>query len=1582
MSTTLGDMVIAVAADFAGYTKGWTDAEGTAQQRTKAIGRAVASVEDTFDSLTDKVVEIGALIGVAFSGEKIIEFGKQAIEAAGHLQELAAATGVAASNLAKYQVVAAETGVGIEEVAGFIEHLGKTANDSAHGVGSSGAAFKALGVSVTDASGHLKSADVLFDEVAKSLSGFQDSLGKTAVEQAILGRSGAALTSMLNEYGIDIDGAKAKTEAFGLALSDAQVKSFNKLSTTFIDIGQSMRGQFTQALIGVLPALQQAADKVLQFITNSQEIKSVVKTAADVVAYLADHLETVVTILKDIIEIAAAGALLKIGEQFVKLTGTLTLASAEGLKLKDSLKVIPSVIAAWDIGSAMGNWLNSFQTVRNVAVQTIAAIDAGWQVLKAAFDIVGAAISTAWDATMQAIKNKTADVMDVLAKGSFGQVSVQMQAYANTLRAVDPSQKTFADRQTEIIKNMKLQVASDLQVIKDMTDYTDVQTKAAGASGDAANGVEHLKKTLDGFNPSATQAAEKLDDARLATQKFIQSMADLGSGTAQKAINDYADRIVKLAAVITGLNRAHETQANIQAAITAAMNASDAAFDRQNAEIDKSLDWQSRLNQKFTEQTRLLTETDQARKADELAMQEQERQLQALQKAYGPNAKLSADTIAQIHAQAAAWTDLEIQIKNDMQVAKDWESIAGGAFTSAFQTINKDILEGGNVMKDLTNVAKQTVQAVIFEFEKLAIINPIMNAVFGSITGSAQPTLGNNVGGLVGIASTLGSGNAAGASGSGYGLDVLSSYAGYSNGAPGGGSSATSILSLASSGKSMFGGNGLFGDGGMLGSGGMIDGLWNGTGQATTNLFGTAQFGPMADGSNFTSYTPSTFGNVVGIAGAGLAAYGEYKAAGGGAGGVLGGAAYGLGTLTAAGAIGGVLSGAGAAAGAAGSLGAVGLGAIPVVGWVALAAMALNMITKGGLFGTGYAPTGQTKFDLGVSSSGATVQDFAQESKKQMFFQGRKWKDVSITPSQAQNDAADAFFAQLQKAVQTSATALGVDTGDVIAGSFEQVFDKKGNVKSQISTVLGKTYSETLEQFEERVTADNLLALLPASQNAMKIADHWQQSADMLASGTAMLLQAQADINKGKSLLGTDTSLADIDDVVEQLATANEKLFDTYERLVTETTTVQSNFDLMGVHSQLTGEAFVKLADSMAQAAGGIDNLNTLQQNYFKEFYNGGEQATATLAQAQKNMNDQLTAIGETPGESLAQFRTDFEAAMPNLTGAQIVQWYQAAEALFDYTKAVSDSANTVAKSKADYGNFEEQLYGDSFIQSFSNVIAQEQAQIDQANALAIAAGNAAASQQDLAEITTAGSLAIQQAIANLSVGINNDIAALYGMPTHATDLAHQIYYSQQNQGQTAAAQHAQQQASALDLIQKLGDYEFISGKSVGDTLKNFNLSDTQLAKTLGVSADVIDQDIQAAADQAKALVTLTTQGEEQSGLLADILAALQGNPLPFDLNSLITPKDGPTSGTGTKPGANVGHLPPGGGTVVPGSKSVAGAGSVDTAAIIYQGTAALSSSIDDNTAAVRRHTTVLSQQRRVIPRSSRGNNADAVAQP
>jgi hypothetical protein len=58
--------------------------------------------------------------------------------------------------------------------------------------GTAASAFAALGISVTDASGHLRDADDVFTDIADRFARIHDGATKTAIAMTLFGKSGRA----------------------------------------------------------------------------------------------------------------------------------------------------------------------------------------------------------------------------------------------------------------------------------------------------------------------------------------------------------------------------------------------------------------------------------------------------------------------------------------------------------------------------------------------------------------------------------------------------------------------------------------------------------------------------------------------------------------------------------------------------------------------------------------------------------------------------------------------------------------------------------------------------------------------------------------------------------------------------------------------------------------------------------------------------------------------------------------------------------------------------------------------------------------------------------------------------------------------------------------------------------------------------------------------------------------------------------------------------------------------------------------------------------------------------------------------
>jgi hypothetical protein len=1184
--------------------------------------------------------------------------------------------------------------------------------------------------------------------------------------------------------------------------------------------------------------------------------------------------------------------------------GYFVFVASAAAKLADTLSGV----------GALSNFFGgpSFESsvAKFTAGMTVASTDVSSYTKEIAGNNAALAASLAQNATDAAGMRITADAYNLLTNASGN--------YAASLTKGDVVGNTQKLAVAEAAVH-----AMAVQMVADGAD----QTKTNAAEVDALKALTATTQNADAaqvmYNAKVSTAKDVADNsvkALQALQLVIDGLSSKAGDEYTKAWDTYEDAMTKVIDAVNKAEASGQNLAAVQALEAQGMASANTAYQNR-VQVLQALekiqqtvgDSVQQLEANYAAETDDLTlNADQRAKVTaELAAEKQMRD--AVKAAVTAGHIVYAQEETDLIALAKAHADEVVQAKADQAAMAEWQSIAVAGLDSVGTSIANFITTSGASWKSfgamLVSDTRQFIAAIIAEFLKLEVFNGIINSLFGS-------NLPTGVGGILG--SLFGGGSAIAESSAGIGADIGAGLSGdiatdVSAGGIMGSSAASSLTgittldSAASTTNGLMGylfgtSNGLVPDqfvansslgNAIMGSDDLAPFESADTGVPDVDLAVTGDYGTAAGSSS------GLFGQLAGplaIVGAGLAALNEFNAAGGGAGGVAGGAAYG----TAA-----YFAGAAVAAGlSAGIAGGVSLGvsaafdAIPVVGWVALAATVLNMATGGGLFGTAAKPYAGTE-SIAFGTSSASIQDAEVSKGKKPLFGGSYYTTTDEAVPAAAATAIGSLFSGMQTDIAVAATALGTTVGPLITGSFYEVFNTAGTMTSEVSTVLGQQYTDTLQQFVERVTADNLIALLPAAQNASAIAAQWQSSADTLLDGSEMLLAAQVDVNKGMGLLGSsDSSLADIASTVQSLEQSGESMLAAYQRLQAEQEDLTGTLTELGLSTGKTGVAFVTFADQLTQAAGGLTNLDTLWSDYYKNFYNAAQQSAGALTSVQTTAAQALSEIGESSTVTMAQFKIDFQNALPNLTPAQVVMWLQAAEAL----EAVNTQLTAIAAANQKYADYEVQTQGDAFEQAMTGVIEGENAQIANANALAIAAGKAGASTQDLAVIMTAGSATLATAIATLTSGIVADINTLYGSPIAESSASDPdgMFLIQDGTAaakQAAAQAHADALSTGSDLIQKLGDYMFASGDTVDEALKAFGLTTAQLGTTMGLSPAAIAKQIQVAEQQAAALVTMASQGVTQTGLLTDILAALQGKPLPFNLASLVAP---------------VGYTPPG----------------------------------------------------------------------
>ncbi len=471
-----------------------------------------------------------------------------------------------------------------------------------------------------------------------------------------------------------------------------------------------------------------------------------------------------------------------------------------------------------------------------------------------------------------------------------------------------------------------------------------------------------------------------------------------------------------------------------------------------------------------------------------------------------------------------------------------------------------------------------------------------------------------------------------------------------------------------------------------------------------------------------------------------------------------------------------------------------------IVGAVAQAVQAIDAVFGGRLLGTNYERD-SAAMSLSIGQSGITGQTSVTDVRQRSLFRGRQWRTTN-TPldSQAQSALND-YFEQLNAAIAQAARALGTDVGPLITGAFKQEFDKDGNLVRQFSTVMGRTFQESLEDFQKRVLAENLLATLERSlavslakivsdnvgegrggggglpgigggdavmSEIQTIANRWRSSAEDLLAGAQFLLLAQGAINDGAALLGSAT-LTQTTDFAESLQQAGESLSETFIRLQTASQLFEQALSLAGVKLTMAREDFVTFAAEIADAAGGIERAASLWQTYFSTFYTDGERAAQAAAQLQRTVDEMLSGLGLSAQTSMEEFRDAFESALPNLSAEEVAEWLRAAEAIANLNQAeqaLADARAEEIQAVQDLAALLSSLAegpATEFGQDIADITSRMAELTAEANELARATGRAGASQEELGQITAWAARQFDMAIDRLRNRITDLAQQLYG---------------------------------------------------------------------------------------------------------------------------------------------------------------------------------------------------------------------------
>lgn len=256
----IGALRVSLSAETTAFEAGMRRAQKSAQSTAANINKALK------DNLNvSKVVE-RSVIGfvTALTLGTLVRAGKEVLDYAGHLGELADTLGLTTKDLQTFSYAAGQVGISQDELQVGIQKLTVSMGQAELGAKKQTAAFKAIGISVDELKG--KSTGDVFREIADRLEKVGDRSQRAAVEVALFGKAGAKLDNLLSGSQGSLNELSAAAEKLGIVLSDEQIRKADETADKIAALQTVLKANVARAVADNAEAILGLANVLARFI--------------------------------------------------------------------------------------------------------------------------------------------------------------------------------------------------------------------------------------------------------------------------------------------------------------------------------------------------------------------------------------------------------------------------------------------------------------------------------------------------------------------------------------------------------------------------------------------------------------------------------------------------------------------------------------------------------------------------------------------------------------------------------------------------------------------------------------------------------------------------------------------------------------------------------------------------------------------------------------------------------------------------------------------------------------------------------------------------------------------------------------------------------------------------------------------------------------------------------------------------------------------------------------------------------------------------------------------------------------------
>ena len=177
-----------------------------------------------------------AAAGVAAMIKVCKELHEITLQAAADADELitqSMVTGLSTETLQQWKYAENLIDVSVSTMTGSLSKLTRAMYDAQTGNKAAAETFAALGVSITDSSGHLRSAEDVFYDVIDALGGVENQTERDALAMEVMGRSAQELNPLILQGSDALRELAAEAEATGYVLDESQIQKLGEVDDAY-----------------------------------------------------------------------------------------------------------------------------------------------------------------------------------------------------------------------------------------------------------------------------------------------------------------------------------------------------------------------------------------------------------------------------------------------------------------------------------------------------------------------------------------------------------------------------------------------------------------------------------------------------------------------------------------------------------------------------------------------------------------------------------------------------------------------------------------------------------------------------------------------------------------------------------------------------------------------------------------------------------------------------------------------------------------------------------------------------------------------------------------------------------------------------------------------------------------------------------------------------------------------------------------------------------------------------------------------------------------------------------------------------